>query len=163
MDTGYSQGKCLYHAGTLLKRGFSTSYRIYGTRCKSESSKTFYRYIFLMYLKQMSMFSMTASSGALMSVTRPDIVVFLSVFLSKGVELADKTRDLLLKQGTLIKPPSISTPEKVDFVKKQHFLSGFFGKKRSLTAIEITHLYLNIRQNAIGKAIMIGIRSNSPK
>ena len=30
------------------------------------------------------------------------------------------------------------------------------GQKRSLTAIEISHLYLNIQTNAIGKAIIMG-------
>ena len=58
----------------------------------------------------------------------------------------------MLKQGTYIKPPSISTPDKVDFVKKQHFLAGFFGQKRSLTSMEISHLFLNTQSNAIGKA-----------
>src|SRR3954466_3933473 len=105
---------------------------------------------FLTYLRQMSMFAMTASGAALGLVTRPDIVAFHKRIYQKGVELTDKSRDLMLKQGTYIKPPTISTPDKADFVKKQQFLAGFFGHKRTLTSIEISHLYLNIQQNAIG-------------
>ena len=121
-----------------------------------KAPKLFTDTFILVYLKQMSMFAMTASSGALGLVTRPDIVAFHKRIYQKGVELADKSRDLMLKQGTYIKPPSISTPDKVDFVKKQQFLAGFLGQKRALTAIEISHLYLNGQTNAIGKAIMMG-------
>jgi hypothetical protein len=62
----------------------------------------------------------------------------------------------MLKQGTYIRPPHISVPDKVDFVKKQHFLAGFLGDKRTLTSVEISHLFLNIQTNAIGKALMTG-------
>lgn len=41
-------------------------------------------------------------------------------------------------------------------MKKQHFLSGFFGNKRALTSVEITHLFLNIQTNWVGKALLIG-------
>ena len=121
-----------------------------------KAPKLFTDTFFLVYLKQMSMFAMTASSGALGLVTRPDIVFFHKCIYQKSVELADKSRDLMLKQGTYIKPPSMSTLDKADFVKKQQFLAGFFGQKRSLTSIEISHLYLNTQSNVIGKAIIMG-------
>jgi hypothetical protein len=111
---------------------------------------------FLTYLRQMSMFAMTASGAALGLVTRPDTVALHKRVYQKGVELQDKTRDLMLKQGTYVKPPYISTPDKVDFVEKQHFLAGFFGKKRSLTSMEIAHLFLNIETNSVGKALITG-------
>src|SRR3954447_26365844 len=111
---------------------------------------------FLTYLRQMSMFAMTASGGALGLVTRPDTVALHKRVYQKGVELQDKTRDLMLKQGTYVKPPYISTPDKVDFVEKQHFLAGFFGKKRSLTSVEIAHLFLNVETNSVGKALITG-------
>jgi len=110
----------------------------------------------LMYLRHMSILGMAASSAALGLVTRPDVVDFHKRVLKKGVELQDKTRDLMVKQGTYVRPPFISTPDKVDFVEKQQFLAGFFGKKRSVTSIEITHLFLNVQTNSIGKALITG-------
>lgn len=89
-------------------------------------------------------------------VTRSDLVSFYKGVLKEGVKLQDLTRELMLKQCTYIKPPYISIPDKVDFVKKQHFLSGFFGNKRALTSVEITHLFLNIQTNWVGKALLIG-------
>ncbi|WP_099364878.1 DUF3231 family protein [Fredinandcohnia onubensis] len=110
----------------------------------------------LMYLRQMSILGMAGSSGALGLATRPDVVAFHKRILNLGVELQDQTRDLMLKQGTYVRPPYISIPDKVDFVEKQHFLAGFVGKKRALTSVEISHLFLNVQTNAIGKVLMTG-------
>lgn len=38
----------------------------------------------------------------------------------------------------------------------QQFLSGFLGRKRALTSIEITQLFLNVQTNSIGKAQITG-------
>ncbi|WP_066295332.1 DUF3231 family protein [Bacillus sp. FJAT-29937] len=111
---------------------------------------------FLMYLRQLSILAMVTNSSALGLAARPDVVDFHKRVLKKAVELQDRTRDLMLKQGTYIRPPYISTPERIDFVEKQHFLAGFFGKKRSITSVEITHLFLNTQTNSIGKALITG-------
>ncbi|WP_449538210.1 DUF3231 family protein [Ferdinandcohnia sp. Marseille-Q9671] len=109
-----------------------------------------------MYLRQMSILAMAASGTALGLVTRPDVVEFHKRVLNEGVMMQDLTRDTMLNQGTYIKPPYITLPDKVDFVEKQQFLAGFFGKKRALTSVEITNLFINIQTNSIGKALMIG-------
>ncbi|RST71107.1 DUF3231 family protein [Siminovitchia acidinfaciens] len=111
---------------------------------------------FLRHLSQMAVFAITASSAALTVATRPDVIHFQKRILNKGVELQDRTRDLMLEQGIYIKPPSIPIPEKVDFVEKQHYLGGFFWKKRSINSHEITHLYLNTLINSIGKEVVTG-------
>ncbi|HLO12806.1 MAG TPA: DUF3231 family protein [Pseudoneobacillus sp.] len=110
----------------------------------------------LMYLRNMSVLGMAASGVALGFVTRPELVIFFKSVLKTAVSLQDLTRELMLKQGTYVRPPFISTPDKVDFVEKQQFLAGFFGEKRPLTAIEITLLFNNIQTNAIGKTLIIG-------
>lgn len=110
----------------------------------------------LIYLKQMSILGMAAASGAIGFSTRADVVSFFKSVLKTAVELQDLTRDLMLKQGTYVRPPYISTPDKVDFVEKQRFLAGFMGDKRPLTAQEITMLFNNIQTNAIGKTLIIG-------
>ena len=110
----------------------------------------------LMFYRNMSILAMTAGSAALGLVTRPDLVIFFKRILNAAVNLQDLTRDLMLKQGTYIKPPYISTPDNVDFVRRDHFLAGFFGHRRPITSIEITHLFLNIQTNMIGKALITG-------
>ncbi|EKN68803.1 hypothetical protein BABA_12151 [Neobacillus bataviensis LMG 21833] len=110
----------------------------------------------LTYLRHMSILAMQASGGVLGLVTRPDVVTFHKSVLNAGVELQDLTRNLLLKQGTYIKPPYITTPDAVEFVKQTHYLSGFWGKKRAVTSVEISHLFFNVKTNAIGKALITG-------
>ena len=61
-----------------------------------------------------------------------------------------------MTKGFYIKPPHIPTPEKVDFIKKQNYLNGFFGDVRSLHALEIAHLYDHIENNLTSKALLIG-------
>jgi hypothetical protein len=110
----------------------------------------------LMYLRFMSVLGMAASSAALGLVTRPDVIDFHKTVLKEAITLQDQTRELMLKQGTYIKPPYISTPDQVDFVTRQKFLTGFLGKKRPITSIEVTHLFLNVQTNSIGKALITG-------
>ncbi|MEH7417456.1 DUF3231 family protein [Neobacillus drentensis] len=121
-----------------------------------EAPKLFSDTFVLMYLRQMSILAMAASSAALGLATREDVVAFHKKVLQAAVKVQDLTRRLMLKQGTYIRPPFISTPDKVDFVEKQQFLNGIFGKKRALTAVEITHLFMNVQTNAIGKALITG-------
>jgi hypothetical protein len=110
----------------------------------------------LMFYRNLSILAMAASGAALGLVTRPDIVDFFKRVSKAAIKLQDLTRELMLKQGTYIRPPYISIPDKVDFVKRDHFLAGFFGHKRPITSVEVTHLFLNIQTNTIGKALITG-------
>ncbi|MFZ3589876.1 DUF3231 family protein [Bacillus sp. DJP31] len=109
----------------------------------------------LMYLRHKSILVMAASSLAIGIVTRPDCVAFHKEVLKGAVLLQDQTRELMLKLGIYIRPPYISRPDRVDFVQKQSFLSGFIGEIRPLTSLEVTHLFINVQKNAIGKALIM--------
>lgn len=122
----------------------------------SKKHKLFSDTFVLMYLRQMSILGMTASSMALGFVTREDIFAFHKEVLQSSVKLKYLSRELMLKQGTYVRPPFISIPDKVDFIDSQQFLAGFIGKKRPLTSIEITHLFINIQTNMIGKTLIVG-------
>jgi hypothetical protein len=110
----------------------------------------------LMYLRNMSVLGMAAGGVTLGFATRPDVVTFFKSVLKTAVGLQDLTRELMLKQGTYVRPPFISIPDRVDFVEKQSFLTGFLGEKRPLVAQEITMLFNNVQTNAIGKTLITG-------
>ncbi|MCM3569390.1 DUF3231 family protein [Neobacillus mesonae] len=129
----------------------------------AEAPKLFSDTFKLMYLRHMSILAIAANGAAISLATRPDVVAFHKRVLGKGVELQDKTRECMLTQGTYVRPPFLTIPDKVDFVEKQHFLAGFFGKKRSITSIEVTHLFLNIQANAVGKALITGFAQIAQK
>ncbi|MGM0901156.1 MAG: DUF3231 family protein [Bacillota bacterium] len=90
------------------------------------------------------------------NVFRNDIREFFMSCLSSTMELYNETTNLLLSKGLEIRSPDIPYPTNVEFVEKQSFLAGWFGDKRPLSAIEITHLYANIQTNKLGEALTLG-------
>ncbi|WP_066067077.1 DUF3231 family protein [Neobacillus soli] len=110
----------------------------------------------LMYIQKLEAIAM-AGFGLVIGVSaRSDVSDFFRNLLLSVSELHDQSRKVLLSKGVYIRPPQIPTPNKVDFVEKQGFLFDFLGQhKRPLTAIEITHLFIGIQSNALGKALMM--------
>lgn len=117
----------------------------------------------LMYLRNMSVLGMASAGMALGFATRPDVVDFFKSVTQTAIGLQDLTRAIMLKQGTYIKSPYVTLPDKVDFVQKQKFLAGFFGEVRPLTVQEITMLFNNVQTNAIGKTLIIGFAQTAQK
>lgn len=111
---------------------------------------------YLHYLRYVSKAGLSIYSIAIPLVTRPDIREFFIHCLNSTVVLITEVNNVLAAKGFLIKPPTIPAPAKVDFIKKQSYLHGFFGNIRPLHALEITHLYDNIDNNVTSKALLIG-------
>jgi hypothetical protein len=110
----------------------------------------------LLYLQNMAVIGMAAAAVAIGVSTRSDVCDFYHGILGSTAKLHIMTRKVSLSKGVYVKPPYISTPEKVDFIKKQSFLFDVLGKhKRPLSAIEITHLFINIQTNVLGKSMMM--------
>jgi hypothetical protein len=109
----------------------------------------------LMYIQKLETIAMASISMGIGVSARSDVSDFFRNLLVSVSELHDKARKVLLSKGLYIRPPQIPMPKKVDFVEKQSFLFDFIGHKRPLTAIEITHLFIGIQSNALGKAMMM--------
>lgn len=110
----------------------------------------------LLYLQNMAVIGMSGAGIAIGVSAREDVNDFFHEILASASELHNKARKVALSKGVYIRPPFISTPEKVDFVKKQTFLFDMLGKnKRPLSAIEITHLFINTQTNVLGKSMMM--------
>lgn len=121
------------------------------------SPKLFSDTYYLVYLRHMSMLGMAASCGAIALSTRPDIISFHKKVLESSLILNDLARDLMIEQGSYVRPPFLLIPKQVEFVDHPRFLKGLFkNKKRPLTALEITHLVMNIQNNQVGKALIMG-------
>lgn len=61
---------------------------------------------------------------------RSDVSILFSDIVAGTLELHDRSRRLLLEKGFYARPPSLSIPDKVEFVWKESFLTGFFGERR---------------------------------
>ncbi|MDQ0233469.1 DUF3231 family protein [Metabacillus malikii] len=110
----------------------------------------------LIYLHKLEMIAMASITVAISVSARSDVCHFFKDLLYSVTELLDDGRKVMLDKGIYTRPPRINMPDKVDFVNKQNFLFDFLGReKRPLTAIEITHLFINVQTNALGKAMMM--------
>ncbi|UOQ91534.1 DUF3231 family protein [Halobacillus shinanisalinarum] len=108
----------------------------------------------LNWLSQFAKLGLNAYSVSVEVVTREDIQSYFSECLSQSNELIRKSNEVLLSKGLYMRPPSLPTPDGIDFVKSQEFLAGWFGDVRPLTSLEITNLYTNIQRNALGIVTM---------
>ncbi|WP_370529820.1 DUF3231 family protein [Alkalihalobacillus sp. AL-G] len=64
--------------------------------------------------------------------------------------------DFSLEKGVYIRPPDTSYPTHISYVNENGFLGGFFGEKRPLLDIEISHLGTNIEVYNVGKTLLLG-------
>ncbi|MBD1382830.1 DUF3231 family protein [Metabacillus arenae] len=87
---------------------------------------------------------------------RSDIDSYFSECVHELSEFDTMTKNLLLSKGLYIRSPYLNPPKEVNFIKSQRFLAGWFGEKRPLSAMEITHLFTNLQRNALGRATMMG-------
>ncbi|WP_338450021.1 DUF3231 family protein [Niallia oryzisoli] len=115
-------------------------------------SDTFYLY----YIWFMSSVELQVHSLSLSLCSRSDVNDYYREVLNGSADTDTKARELALQKGLFIRAPHIPIPKKVDFVKKKSFLTGWFGERRPLNALEITHLYKNAMTNTIGITLMTG-------
>ncbi|MBT2730676.1 DUF3231 family protein [Bacillus sp. ISL-75] len=111
---------------------------------------------FLYYLQQWSSIGLNAYSISLTLSTRSDVFDYFSECIDGSKKLHKNTGNVLLSKGLYIRAPYVTTPEKVDFIRKQNFLAGWFGERRSLTTLEVTNLYANIQRNVLAMSTFIG-------
>lgn len=111
----------------------------------------------IIYVRFLARFGLTNYSEARSIATRSDVRDFFNEFIHSTLELLNVCDNVLLNKGLYEKEPYIPIPDKVDFVEKQSFLSGFLGERRPLNASEINRLYLNFVRSSLGKAFLLGL------
>ncbi|SEH98509.1 Protein of unknown function [Halobacillus karajensis] len=121
-----------------------------------EAPRLFSDRFYLEYISNMGKFGLTAYSLALSISDRSDMIGFYSDCLDETKKLHNMAKEVGKKKGVLIRTPEIPKTEKVNFVKKQSFLAGWFGDKRPLLGVEVANLVYNAKRNALGAATIIG-------
>lgn len=110
---------------------------------------------YLHYLKYTGKAGMSLYANAIPLVIRDDIREFFTDSLQSTVKLMNVVNSILLEKGFLMNPPYIPIPERVDFVKKQNFLNGYFEDVRPPHGLEIAHLYDNMENDITSKALIM--------
>lgn len=121
-----------------------------------KASRLYSDEVILQYMANLGIIAMSAYSLALAQSARPDLRQHYTSCLESAAELYNRSSTLLQEKGLFIRSPYIPYPKVTEFVKKQHFLSGWIGEQRPLTSTEISFLYLNLFRNTLGSAIVMG-------
>lgn len=111
---------------------------------------------YLQYVGFMSRVAMHNYTLILNHVARSDIRTFFSNCINEYINLFNSSADLRLSMGIFIRAPRVEVSKKVQFVKSQSFLFDWFGEKRPLLTVEITHIFALIFSNIVGRAITTG-------
>ncbi|UFU00611.1 DUF3231 family protein [Radiobacillus kanasensis] len=110
----------------------------------------------LVYMHVMALHGMTGYAGAVGTSARADQRAHFIQSQKETMELYDRIISVMLHKGILSKPPRINRPSKVDFVNDQSYLAGWFGKKRPLSAMEISGLSFNMQKSIVKVVLEIG-------
>jgi hypothetical protein len=93
---------------------------------------------------------------ALANAARSDIREFFSELIASTTKLYNTSADVMLSKGLYLRSPYLPRMEKVEYIQHQSFLTGWFGERRPLNAIEISLMFFNMERNILGNALLTG-------
>lgn len=108
-------------------------------------------FIYMMNRLSMINFGFIASNNV-----RLDVLDFFNECIHTTTEMFGKAVKLSLSKGLYDRPPKMNYPNKIEYVQSEAFLSGIFGKKRPLNAIELSEIFFNIERNYFSIIMMLG-------
>ncbi|MBM7621241.1 hypothetical protein JOC95_003114 [Bacillus tianshenii] len=120
---------------------------------KVDAPRLFTDTYMIVYIQVMTIHGMTRYAGAVSSSHREDYIKYLIECTNETMELYSRATKVMLAKGIVTKPPVLNNQHKIDFVKKQNFLTGWFGNRRPINAVEISGTYLNL-QKTMAKMVM---------
>ena len=130
---------------------------------KQQAPRLFKDEFYLHYLKYTAKAGMSIYSIGIPIMFREDIRTFFETCIKETLTLLHQINVALIEKGFLTTPPTIPIPKEVSFVEKQSYLKGFIGDVRPLHALEIAHLYDNIENNTVSKALLIAFNQVAKK
>ena len=74
-------------------------------------------------------------------IARSDIRTYFSKRINENIDLYNNSSDLKLSKGIFIRAPRVEVTKEIQYVKSQSFITDWFGEKRPLLTIEITHIF----------------------
>ncbi len=110
----------------------------------------------LNYFYVMTLIGLTSYAGALSTSVRSDQRAYFVQCQNETMQLYNRIVDTMLQKGIYFRTPNITPPTGVDFVEKQSYLTGWFGKRRPFNAIEMSGVYYNMAKLVVKIVLEIG-------
>lgn len=109
----------------------------------------------LNYLHIMTLHGLLGHSTSLAVSVREDLRFFYDSCDNDGKRMYHQTIDLLLEKGSFQRDPLFYPAENPEYVSSQDFADGFFGKGRTLSALEIISISFNLKKSIMAKTLAI--------
>jgi hypothetical protein len=110
----------------------------------------------LNYFYVMTLIGLTSYAAALSTSVRTDQRDYFVQCQNETMQLYNRIVDAMLQKGIFFRTPNINPPEGINFVKKQGYLTGWFGKRRPLNAIEMSGIYYNMAKLVVKIVLELG-------
>ncbi|MBD8069358.1 DUF3231 family protein [Bacillus sp. PS06] len=108
------------------------------------------------YMHAMTLLGLSGYAGAVSTSSREDQLDYFIQCNIETMELHKRILNVMLNKGLYSKPARIDTPTQVDFVDQQHYLAGWYGKKRPLNAMEISGMNINMKKDIVKIVLELG-------
>lgn len=100
---------------------------------------------YLSYTQVMNLYISLKYNWSLGRSSRSDFRAFFMDSMYKSTDIFQKSTDVLLAKGLLMKDPSVNIPDRIEKVNDMNYYGSFIGGKRPLNAIEISHIHHTIK------------------
>lgn len=144
----------LQNEGAVIPIGFTAE------DVKKEVPKLYDNGFDIMFIRLIKEISMALHSLNITMAYREDIEMIFKELTAITQKYYIICTQYLLEKGMLARPPYVSMPKSVDFVKEKNYLSGLalnpFSEKRTLNTVEVAHLHHAIESNVTGMQMIIG-------
>jgi hypothetical protein len=114
----------------------------------------------IMFIRLIKEISMALHSLNITMAYREDIVMIFNELTAITQKYYNLCTQYLLEKGMIARPPYVSMPKSVEFVKDITYLGGLainpFSEKRTLNTVEVAHLHHTIESNLTGMQMITG-------
>jgi hypothetical protein len=112
--------------------------------------------LYLYYIYIMTLQGLTGYALSVGTAIRSDLRKYYIACNTETMMFYETTMDTMLTKGLFSRPPVLTPPDQVDFVKHQSFLTGWFGERRPLTGMEIGDITFNMNKMHLHVALKVG-------
>ncbi|CDQ18400.1 Protein of unknown function [Halobacillus karajensis] len=141
-------GGFLEGAGHPIPNGYSMD------DLNPNAKKLFTDAFILTFLGHMAKAGLTSEAYSLGASAREDVRQFFSIRIQKQEALYNHCVHIGFEKNIYTMSPQIAVEDEIEYVESKKYYHPF--SKRSLNAVEITHIFENIKNNTVGEMICQG-------
>ncbi|MEH7223653.1 DUF3231 family protein [Bacillus sp. JJ1566] len=127
-----------------------------------DATKVFSDTYILTFCFDLTHLSMSTYPSAISDCTRKDIRKHFQDNIAFSVNIQNEIVDLMISNGTYLKPPQVAIDSEVEFANNFMYLNGFFGGSRPLNTAEIANISRVIHRAQFSKMVFVTFSKLAP-